>query len=418
MREVIAQSIILTSNHLKVHVPGTRYPGHHHYSRNSMNITLVSALWFLNFHHALANCQAWIQNVGLLERQKKTELFGKNFFRGRSVPYAETLAEQKSRELWEREPFDHSERLIDKVLISGLPSNSPALKIIENPSGTESSGFEDLFLPLYGTKDDNIWESHPMEVEERKEKLKHFLIRVSYKGSQFCGWQIQHDNEIPSVQGILEDWMEPLAERKKTIRVCGRTDAGVSAIAQVCRFRTALDLEASDIADHLQKLPSTGARVQQVMEVSRAFHPAFTATCRAYVYLIDCSAWEGFDSNNLSVLNEILKALEGKELDYIGMSYGRLKTETSFCTLHHARACLVSSDDRVSPAICVELVGNRFLRRMVRMIVEAAMRIALTADDPNTEALLDQVLKKDRCLIGNTAPANGLFFVGARFSAM
>lgn len=383
----------------------------------AMNKAIFITLCFLNFVHNFGSSKAWIQKSGSVERQQKTQLCGRNYFRGRSVPYAETLAEQKSRELWEQKPFDHAERLIDIVLDSNFPSNSAALKIIEDPSTTASSGFENLFFPLYGTRDGEIWENPTIDFGEQKDKLKHFLIRVSYKGNKFCGWQIQNDNEMPSVQGVLEDWLEPLAERRKSIRVCGRTDAGVSAITQVCRFRTALDLDAGDIAEHLQKLPSPGAKVQQVVEVTRAFHPTFTATCRAYVYLIDCDAWEGFSSEKLGTLNQILQALEGKELDYIGLSYGRLKTQTSLCTLHHARACLVSTDEE-SSAVCIELVGNRFLRRMVRNLVEAAIRITLTADDPNEGDLLDQVLMEDRRLIGSTAPANGLFFANARFAVM
>ncbi|CAJ1970265.1 unnamed protein product [Cylindrotheca closterium] len=384
---------------------------------NNKPIFITLPVYFLSFLQFFSSSHGWIPTIGCAERQKETQLCGRQYFRGRSVPYVETLAEQKSRELWEQEPFDHAERLIDRVLASDFPSNSPFLKKISDHSTTESSGFEDLFLPLYGTKDDGIWEKPIIDFGERKEKLKHFLIRVSYKGNQFCGWQIQRDNELPSVQGVLEDWLQPLAERKKSIRVCGRTDAGVSAIAQVCRFRTALDLDAGDIAEHLQKLPSAGARVQQVVEVTRSFHPTFTATCRAYVYLIDCTPLEGFNSEMLGILNQILQALEGKELDYIGLSYGRLKTETSLCTLHHARACLVSTDDE-SSAVCIELVGNRFLRRMVRLLVEAAVRITLAGDDPSDDVLLDEILKEDRRLIGNTAPANGLFFVGARFDAM
>jgi len=76
-----------------------------------------------------------------------------------------------------------------------------------------------------------------------------------------------------------------------------------------------------------------------------------------------------------------------------------------------------TADDNAS-ALCIELVGNRFLRRMVRLLVESTVRIALTAEAQNKDSLLQQVLKKDRRIIGNNAPADGLFFVGARFSAM
>jgi tRNA pseudouridine38-40 synthase len=349
-------------------------------------------------------------------------LSARSYFRGRSVPYAESLAEQKSREMWEHKPFDHANKLINGVLSSDFPSKSPVLQKLEKPAGTTNTEYEDMFRPLYESKGDDIdvWNTPEIEPLAQKDKIRHFFIRVAYRGSDFCGWQRQPNNDsLPSVQEVLEDWMEPLAGRNPDIRVCGRTDAGVSAIGQVSRFRTALDLEAKDVYNHLQNIPSKNVNVQQVIEVTRAFHPTFTATCRAYVYLIDCAACEGgFGSEKLDMLNRILQALEGKELDFFGMSYGRLKTQTSMCTLHHARACFVSVDQE-NTAICIELVGNRFLRRMVRFLVEAALRIALTESSSSSEdALLKQIEQKDRSLVGMASPPDGLFFVGARFSAM
>jgi tRNA pseudouridine38-40 synthase len=383
--------------------------------RSNTNLGLGSLLFLFGF------CQALIRTAKSIDRKSACVLSARSFFRGRSVPYAETLAEQRSREMWEHEPFHHANEIINGFLSSDFPSKSPVLQKLEKPAGTTNSAYEDLFRPLYESKGDDVdvWNTPEIELPARKEKIRHFLIRVAYKGSDFCGWQIQPANDRhPSVQGVLEDWMEPLAERKQCIRVCGRTDAGVSAVGQVCRFRTAFDLEAKDVYNHLQNIPSKNVNVQQVIQVTRAFHPKFAATCRAYVYLIDCAAWEGFGSEKLNLLNRILQALEGKELDFFGMSYGRLKTQTSMCTLHHARACLVSIDQE-NTAICIELVGNRFLRRMVRFLVEAAIRIALTESSSSSEdALLKQIEQKDRRLVGSAAPPDGLFFVGARFNVM
>lgn len=342
------------------------------------------------------------------------------YFRGRSIPYAESLAEQRSREVWEHAPFHHANEAINRVMSSEfMTSKFQVLQKLEMPAAA-NSGYEDLFRPLYASNDDDIcvWHTSEIQLSERKDKLRHFFIRVAYRGRDFCGWQRQPQNEEqPSVQELLEDWLEPLAERKKSIRVCGRTDAGVSAIGQVCRFRTAFDLTAEDVFSHLQKIPCKNIKVQQVIQVSRAFHPTFTATCRAYVYMIDCTTWKAFGSEKLNLLNRLLRALEGKELDYIGVSYGRLKTQTSLCTLHHARACFVSTDQEHT-AICIELVGNRFLRRMVRYLVEAAIRLVLIESCNSEDALLNQIQQQDRRLIGNAAPPNGLLFVGARFNAM
>ena len=228
-------------------------------------------------------CQSWIQAIdhrGSRNEKKSffknTQLFARKiYFRGRSVPYAETFEEQKSREMWEHRPFDHASRLMDTVLSNedAFPSQlSPILTKLQLDPSENPSGFEDLFLPLYGTKSDDIWQESKTTLlqEQGNDRLRHFFIRVAYKGSDFCGWQRQpHNSQQPSVQAIVEDWLQELSESKKSVRVCGRTDAGVSAVGQVCRFRTSLPINTTDVNDHLQRIPSTSMKILQVMNIGR-----------------------------------------------------------------------------------------------------------------------------------------------------
>lgn len=90
-----------------------------------------------------------------------------------------------------------------------------------------------------------------------------------------------------------------------------------------------------------------------------------------------------------------LTRLEGKELPYNAFAFAedRRKGEglQDLCTLFKARATLVdlalNSSDASLPAVCVELVGSRFLRRMVRNLVvseEVVVRqIGLTSTQCN-----------------------------------
>jgi tRNA U38,U39,U40 pseudouridine synthase TruA len=72
------------------------------------------------------------------------------------------------------------------------------------------------------------------------------------------------------------------------------------------------------------------------------------------------------------------------------------------------------------------LVGNRFLRRMIRILVATALREALLMsllqqqddvdNDNNTKNRLVEILKsKDRRQAARPAPPQGLIFVGAVF---
>lgn len=506
----------------------------------------------------------------------------------RQIPFVETFEEQIVRELWEKDPFDGNEYVVNTVITeSGNNGNSNSnddcgsttvLTPVVNSGDHRPvhppslSGYEDSFDPIYksrsgrndldpttsdtggggvsGTAVEDNKESCTVEAttasiaastfawipsksnKNNTEKMQNFYLQVAYNGNTFCGWQTQLKNfDKPSVQRTLEEWLTELqnndqeaavvaatfadaeknAERKRERRlrkqgkllgndnkegtggggrrkksdspssrikwadlpVAGRTDSGVSAIGQVCRFRThRKDLTTQAIGDYLTNRIGTtpgitrSLGITRIAKVSRAFHPTFSSSCRAYAYLIDVDIDIGVDvgddeynndvllpelltreraEQQVALLDGMLRKLEGKALDYIGLSYGKVKTLDTICTLHHARAKLVQFEYEDAPggveqkgstqtrtAVCIELVGNRFLRRMVRLLVESSMRLVAIADknaekteqlsssnsstekETATDALLKLVEQQDRTIVGRPAPPNGLIFVGAR----
>jgi len=129
----------------------------------------------------------------------------------------------------------------------------------------------------------------------------------------------------------------------------------------------------------------------------------------------------------------MFRALEGRELNYFALSYGKVETETTLCTLYRARASLIEymeNDDNGrggQQAICVELTGNRFLRRMVRKLVGTAIREVLLAFDEGYEAgkgdvtkyngrIIDVIESQIRRQSAIAAPPDGLIFVDAEYN--
>ena len=62
---------------------------------------------------------------------------------------------------------------------------------------------------------------------------------TSYKGTRYAGWQRQ-PNAL-SVQEVIETELSKFFNREITIYGAGRTDAGVSAIAQTFHFDVDVD---------------------------------------------------------------------------------------------------------------------------------------------------------------------------------
>ena len=61
-----------------------------------------------------------------------------------------------------------------------------------------------------------------------------YLIKLSYDGSAFCGWQIQNNDR--TVQGDLEKALEMLTGSHIQVTGAGRTDTDVNAISYIAHF--------------------------------------------------------------------------------------------------------------------------------------------------------------------------------------
>lgn len=333
-----------------------------------------------------------------------------------------------------------------------------------------------LFEPLFGECDNQFTDNtsamndKPICMKSNRKRIN-LKLTVAYKGKDFCGWedqrhhlyrkqphstveQLSEQNQMPSVQGTLVDVLDPVfgkmassatqqqhqmnhtsIKREKSlpleIKVAGRTDAGVSAIAQICRIRTwRTDLPnehpINEIESYVQDLVNNhagnlglGLRITKVQKVGDDFHPTFGAACRAYAYLIDLQHEESIESLMTTAivpkLDGMLRCLEGRSLDYVAFSYGKVKTQTTVCTLIHARASLVECTASKKHTICIELVGDRFLRRMVRILVATALREACKEVE-DSHALLNILEARDRAQAAFPAPPDGLIFVGAGYS--
>lgn len=447
--------------------------------------------------------------------------------------------------LWNTDSFQTASSLVQSIVSSGCPAK---LRIIDDQNQSSivipkqyqrmfaraldlsvhlPSFYDDRVVPA-SSNDTSLYTYDDRKNEDCKGYYS-FLLEIAYMGEHFCGWQTQPNNkERPSVQQTLEDWLQPMFEpsrRTKTkknnrerietpdsnnkkkkriiqeprvnIRVAGRTDAGVHAIGQICRFRTwskgggqstfqwndvpttmtstgvddddavsnsvnELKSPSEKLQEYINQHPLSGTsfRCLRVTPVSSKFHPTFGASCRAYLYLIDASPIEELLKNRSCVqgtlpsifvkrfvqkLNSILQPLEDQELDYLAMSYGQVKTQSTLCHLMIARAFLVEfnleetdlkygSERRRQSALCIQLVGNRFLRRMVRILVSTALREALSMenipattsncdrgkdgygdDDVASQRLVNVLLSKDRTQSAPPAPPQGLIFASAIF---
>ena len=92
-----------------------------------------------------------------------------------------------------------------------------------------------------------------------------YIIRLSYDGSAFCGWQIQNSDR--TVQGDLEKALRTLTGSEIQVTGAGRTDSEVNAINYIAHFEIPDEVRI-DAAQLCYKLNAILPREVAVHEVS------------------------------------------------------------------------------------------------------------------------------------------------------
>lgn len=272
--------------------------------------------------------------------------------------------------------------------------------------------------------------------------------------------------------GLLRDKGLPLEGHAV---VAGRTDKGVTGFQQVCSFYTwREDVRPQDIEDAINSTVPGKLRVISVSQVPRTFHPNFSAKWRRYLYIFPLNDGEveeesgqggedatrfyteiygdrktdqddllgeesldsDFDENKddaestkkptrfrVSKVNKLLQQLEGKLLSYKIFARDTKPSRNigppTECFIFHARATQVTlaidtEKEEHSQAMCIELVGNRFLRKMVRVLVATSIREAAAgAEDDALIRLMDATCRR---ATAPPAPPDGLCLVDVGYN--
>ncbi|BAW80747.1 tRNA pseudouridine synthase A [Candidatus Nitrosoglobus terrae] len=238
---------------------------------------------------------------------------------------------------------------------------------------------------------------------------------VEYEGSNFCGWQTQHEG-VRTVQTILEQAVSKVANHPVTIIAAGRTDTGVHAAAQVIHFDTiATRSSHSWIFGCNANLPPDVA-VLWARPVDKSFHARFSAIVRHYRYIIfNRRIRSAIKHRRMTWYCHPLTASKMREAG------GYLIGEHNFSSFR-ATACQAKSPIRnvyrlevtqQVDCIIIDISANGFLHHMVRNIAGVLMTIGKGDQPPYWAA---EVLQAQcRSLGGITAPPDGLYLLGVDY---
>lgn len=234
-----------------------------------------------------------------------------------------------------------------------------------------------------------------------------YLITFSYDGNNFNGYQRQKNKK--TVQGVLENALTTLNNNPVIIYSSGRTDKFVHAKGQTAHFDLDITISCNNIKKYLNKILNGEIYIFFVEEVSNEFHARYNCLKKEYRYYINTGVFDVFKrnyiyqyNNNLDLdrMNEAKNLLLGKH-DFRAFC-NDAKERNNF-----ERIIEKIEINKYDDIIEIIIVGNGFLKQMIRNIVGVLIKVGENKIDINK---INEILEnKTRCYNIKSVPGCGLY---------
>ncbi len=244
--------------------------------------------------------------------------------------------------------------------------------------------------------------------------LRRILLRVSYDGTEFCGWQFQPSKR--SVEGELNKALSELTGEEITVIGASRTDSGVHSMGSVAVFDTQSNIPADKFMYAVNTKIPDDMSVIESKEVSQDFHPRRVNSKKTYRYrIVETGINDPLRSRyayfcpvklDETKMNEAAKYLVGTH-NFKSFCSVHTQAETTVRELYDAKVY------RNNDEVIIEVTGAGFLYNMVRIIAGSLLEVGRGKYEPSH---IEEILKQtDRCVAGPTLEAKGLTMVKTEF---
>jgi tRNA pseudouridine38-40 synthase len=243
-------------------------------------------------------------------------------------------------------------------------------------------------------------------------------MELQYDGTGLHGWAKQ--DGVVTVEGCLEKAFATALGSAPSLRVAGRTDAGVHARLQVVSLQLSRAADLAKLTASLNALTPAGIVVTRMAPARADFDARKSAIGRSYRYFLRTNkapspfwaryCWQVGHPLDRALLGAAAEATLGRH-DFT--AFTPAETEHTFFRriVSGCRWCRVSGEPGM---LCLEIEADAFLRHMVRTLVGTMVEVAEGR----------RVLESYRSLLegggreaaGLTAPAQGLFLWSIRYA--
>ncbi|MFC1611572.1 tRNA pseudouridine(38-40) synthase TruA [Myxococcota bacterium] len=242
--------------------------------------------------------------------------------------------------------------------------------------------------------------------------MRNIKLLLEYNGARYSGWQQQENAD--TIEGRLLDAADQLLGKRHSLRVAGRTDAGVHAIGQVASFHTESRVAIARFAPGLNNFLPDDISVHEAIEVPTSFDARDDSKSKRYGYRAYSGpqpaalelerAWQMRDPLDIEAMRRAALRLIG-HLDFEAF-------RSAHCDAAHARRHMYSIDITRYPRpprgehLKILFHANAYCRYMCRII--AGTLIEVGRGKRSIDSVQETLESRDRTRAGMTAPPNGL----------
>lgn len=237
-----------------------------------------------------------------------------------------------------------------------------------------------------------------------------FLIKFSYDGSNYAGYQIQPGRN--TIQQCLENALYEVNNHKKTIaHSSGRTDKGVHAKTQYAHADLDINITTNKLKRALNSNLPDDIHVIDTFIVDDKFHARYNTKLKKYEYYINLGEYNPIEKNyvfqynhelNINAMKDAIKVFLG-EHDFRAFVTDNKEKENCIRTITKAEI------EQLDEKLKITFEGTGFLRYQVRNMVGILIKVGENKiSTKDVEKILES---KDRTKSGKTAPAEGLYLV-------
>jgi len=240
--------------------------------------------------------------------------------------------------------------------------------------------------------------------------MSRYKCIVSYDGSNYHGWQSQRNHL--TVQETINNVIDKLHGHHVKIMASGRTDQHVHALGQVFHFDSELKIPEGQWINAINHLLPKDIRIIDVKIVTSDFHARYSANKKRYDYFLNTNAYDLFQCDHIFQLSQKIDLKLVKEASSIFLGEHDF---SSFCsnnftdTPNQVRIIEKIDIEELNGIIHFILIGNGFMRYMVRMIVGTLIEVG--KGKLTKSAVLTMLEAKSKTACRYKAKPEGLYLV-------